>query len=186
MSSGTDWSGTSSGRTTRTEPGTGVLRRASGVPPRPPQSRAQFHGARVAIGIALAVLTYLLFPGTPAERVPVYDVGAVAASNVIAPFAFAVPKPPAELARERAELARAAEPIFVYSSADLDTSRIELQRFAAAINAAAGGRLPCAAPLEVPASTTTAATIATRRHQRVMSLLPPKPSGAARSPARRR
>ena len=145
MSSGTDWSGTSSGRTTRTEPGTGVLRRASGVPPRPPQSRAHFHGARVAVGIALAVLTYLLFPATPAERVPVYDVGAVAASNVIAPFAFAVPKPPADLARERAELARAAEPIFVYSSADLDTSRIELQRFAAAITAAASAPTPAAA-----------------------------------------
>ena len=138
MSSGTDWSGTSSGRTTRTE-GAPVLRA-----PRPPaasralpRSRALFHGARIAIGVALAALTYVLFPATPAERVPVYDVGAVASTNVIAPFAFAVPKPAAELARERAELARAAEPIFVFSAADLDTSQAELQRFAGAVAAAA-------------------------------------------------
>ena len=141
MSSGTDWSGTSSGRTTRTD--APVIVRGSRGPSAPPvrrQSRAMFHGARAAIGFALAVLTYILFPATPAERVPVYDVGAVAATSVIAPFAFAVPKAPADLARERAELERAAEPIFVYSAADLDTSRLDLQRFAAAV--AAGANTP--------------------------------------------
>lgn len=146
MSSGTDWSGTSSGRTTRTDG------RAGGGTQRVPaalqkirQPRALFHGTRIAIGIALASLAYLLFPGAPAERVPVYDVGAVASSSVIAPFAFAVPKPPAELERERAELARAAEPIFAYSAATLDSSLTDLRRFAAAIEAAANDPDPRAA-----------------------------------------
>ena len=139
MSSGTDWSATSSGRTTRTDgvPAPRGLQASASAPGRQ-RNRALFHGARIAIGLTLAALTYVLFPASPAERVPVYDVGAVASSNVIAPFAFAVPKAPAELARERGELARAAEPIFNYSAADLDSSRIELDRFARAITAAAG------------------------------------------------
>lgn len=140
MSSGTDWSATSSGRTTRTDgppAGRGSSRpdAASGTRTR---KRALFHGARVAIGLALATLTYVLFPSSTAEQVPVYDVGAVATTNVIAPFAFAVPKAAADLERERGELARAAEPIFTYSAADLDSSRVELQRFANAVTVAAG------------------------------------------------
>lgn len=137
MSSGTGSSGTSSGRTTRTDGAPGLRGpRMASASRAARQSRALFHGARVAIGVALATLTYVLFPATPAERVPVYDVGAVAASNVIAPFAFAVPKDPAALARERGELERAAEPIFVYSRAALDSSRADLQRFAGAVGAA--------------------------------------------------
>lgn len=108
------------------------------APPRPSsRRRALYHGVRIAVGVALATLTYLLFPASPAERVPVYDVGAVAASNVIAPFDFEVPKAAPELAREREELARAAEPIFTYSGADLDSTLADLERFHAAIEAAA-------------------------------------------------
>ena len=53
------------------------------------QSLAQrplsFHAARIALGVALAVLTYLLFPASPAVDFPVYEVGSVASDNVIAP-----------------------------------------------------------------------------------------------------
>lgn len=146
MSSGTDWSGTSSGRTTRTDGPAGPRApRPAPAPASPRPNRGWFHATRAAIGVGLATLTYVLFPATPAERVPVYDVGAVAASNVIAPFAFSVPKAPGELARERAELERAAEPIFVFSPADLDSSRIELQRFAAAVAAGANSPDPARA-----------------------------------------
>ena len=34
-----------------------------------------FHLSRVAIGIALAILTYALFPASPAIDLPVYEVG---------------------------------------------------------------------------------------------------------------
>ena len=50
------------------------------------------HGARLLLALALAVATYLLFPAAPASEVPVYEVGSVAPENVIAPYAFRVPK----------------------------------------------------------------------------------------------
>ncbi len=50
------------------------------------------HGSRVVVAIALAVVTYLLFPASPAVNFPVLEVGAVAPENVIAPFEFRVPR----------------------------------------------------------------------------------------------
>jgi putative nucleotidyltransferase with HDIG domain len=75
------------------------------------------------VGVSLAVLTFTLFPEAPATQIPIYEVGAVAADNVIAPFAYDVPKTEAELRRERDEVARAAEPIFRHGPAALDTTR---------------------------------------------------------------
>jgi hypothetical protein len=49
---------------------------------------ASFHVPRIAIAVALAILTYVLFPAAPAVEFPVYEVGSVASDNVIAPFAF--------------------------------------------------------------------------------------------------
>ena len=69
----------------------------------PPLWRARFrdHGARFALALGLAIFTYLLFPASPAVDFPVYEVGSVASDNVIAPFAFSVPKTDAELTKER-------------------------------------------------------------------------------------
>jgi hypothetical protein len=92
------------------------LERAA-TPPVDWRSRAQYHGSRFALALALAVLTQLLFPSSPASEVPLYEVGSVATDNVIAPFAFGVKKDAIELRRERAEMARSAEPILVYSPA---------------------------------------------------------------------
>ncbi|MDQ3699278.1 MAG: HDIG domain-containing protein [Gemmatimonadota bacterium] len=91
---------------------------------------------------SLAVATYLLFPAAPAVDVPIYEVGAVASENVIAPFAFAVRKTDAELAKERDELAGSAKPIFVYVPAALDSSRASLDRFMTAVARAARGAQP--------------------------------------------
>ncbi|MGH7720935.1 MAG: HD family phosphohydrolase, partial [Gemmatimonadaceae bacterium] len=61
----------------------------------------------------------------------------VATENVIAPFAFNVRKSETELATEREELARSAQPIFVYSRAPLDSAQLELSEFMQAVSAAA-------------------------------------------------
>jgi putative nucleotidyltransferase with HDIG domain len=101
------------------------------------RSRLAYHGARIGIALGLAALTSALFPASPAVEVPIYEVGSVAGDNVIAPFAFTVPKAEAELAREREELLRAAEPIFVYVPGALDSARRQLRAFDEAVAAAA-------------------------------------------------
>ena len=101
-----------------------------------------FHGPRVALAVGLAVLTFALFPEAPATQIPIYEVGAVATDNVIAPFAYDVPKTDEELRRERDDVARATEPMFRTVPAAFDTSRAQLIGFERAIAAAAAGRPP--------------------------------------------
>jgi cyclic-di-AMP phosphodiesterase PgpH len=91
--------------------------------------RWDLHGPRLALGVGLALLTYALFPEAPATQIPIYEIGAVATDNVIAPFAFEVPKSEAELQRERDDVVRAAEPVFRFVPAALDTSRAVLTGF---------------------------------------------------------
>ncbi|MEX2177426.1 MAG: HDIG domain-containing metalloprotein [Gemmatimonadaceae bacterium] len=110
--------------------------------------RWRLHGPRVLLAVGLAVLTYSLFPETPATDVPVYEIGAVAADNVIAPFAFAVPKSAAELRREHEEVSRAAETVFRHVPAAFDTSRALLEAFETAMDAAAAVRPPNSTLLE--------------------------------------
>jgi putative nucleotidyltransferase with HDIG domain len=87
------------------------------------------HGRRAALAGALALLTFALFPEAPATQIPIYEVGAVATDNVIAPYAFNVPKSEEELRRERDEITRSAEPIFRYVGAALDTTRGLVEQF---------------------------------------------------------
>lgn len=96
-----------------------------------------FHAGRVAVGVALAVLTYTLFPASPAIDLPVYEVGSVAADNVIAPFAFRVLKTPAELTTEQDAAVRSVEPVFAYVPAALDSARQSLGGFLSAVASAA-------------------------------------------------
>jgi cyclic-di-AMP phosphodiesterase PgpH len=88
-----------------------------------------YHSTRIGLLLALAIVTYLLFPNAPAVDSPIFEVGSVATKNVIAPFAFAVPKTDAELAQERDELARSAKPIFDYSPTALDSAQGQLRTF---------------------------------------------------------
>lgn len=97
------------------------------------------HGPRLLLAVGLAVFTFSLFPESPASEVPIYEVGAVAPDNVIAPFAFSVPKSADELRREREDVVRAAEPVFRLAPAALDTARGLLARFDADVAAAAAG-----------------------------------------------
>ncbi len=96
-----------------------------------------FHAPRVALLLAVALLTYLLFPTGAAVDSPIFEMGSVATQNVIAPFAFNVRKSNAELLDEREQLARSAKPIFVYSAAGLDSSQRQLSMTMRAIAAAA-------------------------------------------------
>ena len=78
----------------------------------PGPSRLAFHSARIGLAAAVAVLTFVLFPSSPAIDFPIYEVGSVASDNVIAPFAFRVLKTPAELEAEQNAVVRAVEPVF--------------------------------------------------------------------------
>ncbi len=100
----------------------------------------RLHWPRALVALALALLTYVLFPSLPASDTPVYDVGSVAPENVIAPFAFGVPKDEAELGAERAEAARAAAPVFARRPEGLDTARARLAALDRAVGAAAAAR----------------------------------------------
>ena len=119
----------------------------------PARRRRSFgpHGPRLLVGVLLAVLTYTLFPQAPAARIPIYEVGAVAADNVIAPFAFDVPKSADDLRRERDDAARTAQPVFQLVPEAADTSLRVLASLETALQLYATGR-PENVPLIVRAA----------------------------------
>jgi hypothetical protein len=101
----------------------------AGGPPFSTRARLGYHGLRIALLVFLAVVTYLLFPNAPAVDSPIFEVGSVATENVIAPFAFVVPKSPTALAEERNELAQSVKPILEYRQAALDSAQGQLRAF---------------------------------------------------------
>jgi putative nucleotidyltransferase with HDIG domain len=122
---------------------------SAGEPQAARASALRFHGVRVGLALALALFTYLLFPSSPAVDVPIYEVGAVARDNVIAPFAFAVPKSSSELAAERAALEGAAPPIYRFDPRALDSARALLRGFTADVEGVSRGA-PAPAAAIVP------------------------------------
>src|SRR6516164_9755334 len=77
---------------------------------------------RVGLLVAVAVATYLLFPVGAVVESPVFEMGSVATRDVIAPFAFDVPKPADQLARERDDAARSVRPVLVYRADAADSA----------------------------------------------------------------
>ena len=100
-------------------------------------SGLRYHSPRIAIALALALITYLLFPASPAVDFPLLEIGSVAPDNVIAPFAYDVRKSDTELTRERDEMARSVVPLFAYSPAAFDSARAGLRAFSDTVSAAA-------------------------------------------------
>src|SRR5690606_36730462 len=100
----------------------------SAPPPPPPlgEFSTRTHLLRLAVDLAVALIPNLLFPAAPAVNFPVLEGGAVATENVIAPFAFDVPKSSSELEAERPELARMVTPTLRFSQAAYDSSLAEL------------------------------------------------------------
>lgn len=107
-----------------------------------------YHARRIGLGVAVAILTYLLFPASPATDLPVYEVGSVATDNVIAPVAFQVLKTPKELDAERTTVANGVEPVYDFVKPALDSARESLNGFMTAVAQAATAN-PLAAPLAV-------------------------------------
>jgi cyclic-di-AMP phosphodiesterase PgpH len=132
-----------------------------------------FHAIRIALGVSLAVLTYLLFPASPAVDFPVYEVGSVASDNVIAPFAFRVLKTDAELRAERDAVLRGVEPVYDFVPAAADSARQSLNAFSAAITQAAnqnpqtpaGAVQRAAANWGLKLTSAEASYLATERHR---------------------
>lgn len=95
-----------------------------------PRTQAlRFHGARALIALAVAAVTYLVFPASPAVDSPILEVGSVAPDNVIAPFGYSVEKSPEELAKEQNDIVRSVQPIFSFVPAAVDSSRRLIDQF---------------------------------------------------------
>ena len=114
-------------------PNSGEIARVSRGEIKPARGPVAFHSARISLAIAVAILTYLLFPASPAIDFPVYEVGSVASDNVIAPFAFRVLKSDAELKAERDAVVRGVEPVYLFVPAALDSARQTLMQFNSAV-----------------------------------------------------
>ncbi len=101
-----------------------------------PPERSAFtrHAPGIVLAVCLALCTVLLLPPGEGLRTPIYEVGSVADATVIAPFAFRVPRPEAEVARERQRVADAVPPLFVFDSTALDSVRRHVSRLAAALD----------------------------------------------------
>jgi hypothetical protein len=80
-----------------------------------------FHAARWGLLLAVALLTYLLFPVAVGFEGHVPDPGDVAQEEVIAPFTFDVEKSPAEREREAMQLEATVRPIYEYRGGALDS-----------------------------------------------------------------
>jgi putative nucleotidyltransferase with HDIG domain len=91
-------------------------------------------GAGTVLAVVLAVVTLVALPPGEGLRTPVYEVGSVADETVIAPFAFRVPRPAAELAGERERAAARVAPVFRFVPHALDSVRARLARFAGVLD----------------------------------------------------
>ncbi len=92
------------------------------------------HGFRWGLLLALSLLTYLLFPAPGGSDS--YEVGEIAAEEVIAPFEFAVLKSPDDLERERDMWERAVIPVYEYRHDVLDSVRQNANALFAALDSA--------------------------------------------------
>jgi cyclic-di-AMP phosphodiesterase PgpH len=102
-----------------------------------PSRSVRKHAVGLAFAVGIAALTTALFATAPAGEVTVWEVGAVAPDNVIAPFPFVVRKSDADLSRERDEAAASITPIFRHIPEAAEASRQQLNRIEAAVVTAA-------------------------------------------------
>jgi putative nucleotidyltransferase with HDIG domain len=80
-------------------------------PSRVPRAVA-FHSSRWGLLVALALLTYLLYPVAAGFEVPLPNVGEVSRTEVLAPFDLLVRKSSAEIEREATALAATVPPVY--------------------------------------------------------------------------
>jgi len=95
----------------------------SSPPARPWPDRVQHHGARILVLLLLALLTAFLFPLASVPDLPTVEAGEVLQQDILAEQSFQVPRPLAELQRERDQAGASVPPIFRYDATALDTMR---------------------------------------------------------------
>jgi len=98
-------------------------------------SRLMFHGVRWGLLVAVALLTYALYPVARTFDTPVLEPGEVSSVEVVAPFAYRVPKTAAEITREAGALAATARPVYQYQRAAVDSVTEQVDRLFAALDA---------------------------------------------------
>ncbi|MEO7136634.1 MAG: HDIG domain-containing metalloprotein [Gemmatimonadales bacterium] len=94
-----------------------------------PGERMRFHLVRWAPLLAVALLTYLVFPPPIGIGAPVPAVGEISKRAVVAPFAFEVRKSPEEIAREGQSRALTAQPVYRFSATAYDSSLASARGF---------------------------------------------------------
>lgn len=92
------------------------------------------HGPGIVLAVVLAIITVILLPPGEGLRTPVYEIGSVADETVIAPFGFQVPRPAEDVERERARLANAVPPLFIFDSTALDSVRRRMASLASSLD----------------------------------------------------
>ncbi len=97
--------------------------------------RLAFHGARWGLLVAVAGLTYALFPVARTFDTPVLEPGEVSPVEVVAPFAYQVPKTQAEITREAGALAATVRPIYQYQRAAVDSVIEQIDQLFVALDA---------------------------------------------------
>jgi putative nucleotidyltransferase with HDIG domain len=90
------------------------------MPSRVPEAVA-FHALRWGMLAGLALLTYLMYPVVGGLEIPNLQAGEVAQEEIIAPFAFDVPKSAPEIAAERLERASAAMRVYDFRGDIVDS-----------------------------------------------------------------
>ncbi len=96
-----------------------------------------YHAWRWLPLVAVAVLTYLVFPLPTHLAAPVLQVGEVSERTVTAPFFFVVHKSDAERGFEGEAKALAARPVYRFAAAGYDSVMIQVDTFFAQLDGAA-------------------------------------------------
>jgi putative nucleotidyltransferase with HDIG domain len=100
------------------------------------RDRVAHHGSRGLLVVLLAALLPFLFPRSPLPEAVSLSAGAVAEEDVIAAFEFVVPKPQAQLARERGEAERVVAPVYSLDPLAADSAQDLAAAFFAATDSA--------------------------------------------------
>ena len=120
-----------------------MTRRSAAVAPVVPSGgsigdRIRFHAARWLPLLAVALLTYALFPLPIGMSTPLQGVGEAAARTVVAPFDYLVRKTTEEIAREGESRALTAQPVYRFSPTAYDSALASARAFFAELERASG------------------------------------------------
>jgi putative nucleotidyltransferase with HDIG domain len=94
------------------------------------------HVIRWAPVLALAALTFVLYPVAREIDAPMMEPGQVASVDVLAPFEYGVRKSPQELARDAEALAATVRPLYDYVPAAADSVRARVEALFARLDSA--------------------------------------------------